>query len=140
MDGAEFLIDQHFDISIELHQLGSEFPDISGLSVTINDRPMSLYFNSNFSMESWNFNYFEDSEARDNKTPTLVSVKRIALRSVSLKKAGSYTVCILIAFDAHLQRYRFKWEKNPSKHNGMFEKVQRERSRTWYSLSGMEWQ
>ncbi|KAJ3043714.1 hypothetical protein HDV00_004487 [Rhizophlyctis rosea] len=95
VDGAEFLAGQYFDISVELHNVGSGtvYPDIKPLSATIDGKPFKNLFGQDWSKpENWNFTYYADNEARDTKKSTPVGVSRVALRSVRLPKAGTYKV------------------------------------------------
>ncbi|KAL2918570.1 hypothetical protein HK105_201971 [Polyrhizophydium stewartii] len=96
VDGAEFIANQHFDISIELHNVASTVaPDLSGLQATINGQPLEQFFSKKFaSAEAWNFTYFADSPSRDAKKSTNVAAARLALRSVKLAKVGDYKLSL----------------------------------------------
>ncbi|EGF79255.1 hypothetical protein BATDEDRAFT_89910 [Batrachochytrium dendrobatidis JAM81] len=96
VDGAEFLPDQHFDISIELHNIGATAtPDLSQLKATINNVPIDKFFKSSFAAaESWNFTYAVDGAARDANQMTTVTATRLALRSVAIKKSGDYVLSL----------------------------------------------
>ncbi|KAH9274870.1 hypothetical protein BASA83_002580 [Batrachochytrium salamandrivorans] len=49
VDGAEFIPNQHFDISVELHNVGATAtPDLSNLQATINGVPVAKFFGSSF--------------------------------------------------------------------------------------------
>ncbi|KAH6578330.1 hypothetical protein BASA61_000322 [Batrachochytrium salamandrivorans] len=96
VDGAEFIPNQHFDISVELHNVGATAtPDLSNLQATINGVPVAKFFGSSFAAaESWNFTYAVDGAARDSKKMTTVLATRLALRSVKITKPGDYVLSL----------------------------------------------
>ncbi|KAH6594406.1 hypothetical protein BASA50_006653 [Batrachochytrium salamandrivorans] len=96
VDGAEFIPNQHFDISVELHNVGATAtPDLSNLQATINGVPVAKFFGSSFAAaESWNFTYAVDGAARDSNKMTTVLATRLALRSVKITKPGDYVLSL----------------------------------------------
>ncbi|KAJ3048313.1 hypothetical protein HK097_010684 [Rhizophlyctis rosea] len=97
VDAAEFLVGQHFDISVELHNVGNGtvYPDLSKLDAKINGQSLTSFFGKQYTpKENWNFTYFENNAARDIKKPTPVGVTRLSLRSVKINKAGSYKLTL----------------------------------------------
>ena len=97
VDGAEFIPNQRFDVSIELHDLEQAAPDISSLQFTINGQPADLLLGKKYEVrESWNFTYAKTLKALDSKDMTRVFVSRIAIRSGKLEKSGKYNVRVSI--------------------------------------------
>ncbi|KAI8812062.1 alkaline-phosphatase-like protein [Cladochytrium replicatum] len=100
LDGAEFIVGQHFDISIELHQENSSVsPVLSGFSTSINSSPLDSFFGSswvtNDSFSKWTFTYSVDGKAARAGQKTTVAATRYALRGVSFKEPGTYDVTII---------------------------------------------
>jgi hypothetical protein len=97
-DGAEFIIGQHFDVSIELHNVGSTAsPAIDGLKATLNGQELAAALKSNFSSpDTWSFEYFKDVEQKEKKQPTSVGVSRVAIRNVKFDKEGTYQVDVTV--------------------------------------------
>ncbi|KAG7089490.1 hypothetical protein E1B28_011170 [Marasmius oreades] len=109
-DQTDFQPGQLFDIRVEVHAPvnGSEafangVPD-ENFSLQIQhgtEDPVDVtqFFNqSDPPLEKWNFTYYEDLFARDNKAPTTVNVASKAYRALSLKKPGPYKA-ILTYYD-----------------------------------------
>jgi alkaline phosphatase len=98
LDGAEFLLGQYFDISIELHNVGStESPSVEGIQATVDGAPMEQFLKSNFSApDTWDFEYFEDVARRERKEAIKVGVSRVALRNIYIDKPGIYQVQVTI--------------------------------------------
>ena len=100
VDGAEFLIDQKFDISIELHSLHhpkKPFTLSKHVKATIDHQPLNDHFKSNYTKEeSWDFKSYKDLPARDANESYTVHVQRISLRSVHLSSAGTFHVSVTI--------------------------------------------
>jgi alkaline phosphatase len=97
VDGAEFLIGQYFDISIELHNIGSAAPKLDGVEATLNGQPLETSFNATFSpTDTWEFEYFADVEKKEAKQATKVGVSRLALRNVKLDNQGTFKVQVKI--------------------------------------------
>ncbi|KXS11957.1 alkaline phosphatase-like protein [Gonapodya prolifera JEL478] len=97
-DGAEFLVDQLFDVRIELHNVNSTVvPDITGYKLVINgDSPLNQFgLRADYALpkpENWTFAWTPDVAAVYAKKPVNVSVAAVAWRSVSLKVPGTYSV------------------------------------------------
>ncbi|KAJ2998149.1 hypothetical protein HDV02_004741 [Globomyces sp. JEL0801] len=100
VDGAEFLPNQHFDVSIELHNIGGgngTFPDLSTLKATVNGEPIEAFLETKFSpADTWVLDSFTDAASRDAKKVTPVAVSRVSIRSVKLTKPGKHTVQVTI--------------------------------------------
>ncbi|KAL9125871.1 MAG: hypothetical protein Q9217_004984 [Psora testacea] len=102
--GADFLAGQFFDIRLEVHAPvnGSEAnggkPDPNFTFTIAKDgspQNASVYFGvQEPQLERWNFTWFEDLFARDNKKPSLVNVTAKAYRKVALYEPGEYTATL----------------------------------------------
>ena len=100
VDGAEFIPNQRFDVSVELHDLGLNSPDITKLKIIINgDSATNVLGKPLEPIETWKFNYSMNLKARDTKDYTFVAVSRLAIRSGKLSKPGKYVVEITV--DGH---------------------------------------
>jgi hypothetical protein len=102
------LLGQYFDIRLEVHAPvnGSEAPDPVKLpderftfSITgpkgASTSGASFFGISEPSIERWNFTWYEDLFAVDEKKPSVVNVTSKAYRKVFFKKPGNYqAVCL----------------------------------------------
>ena len=97
VDGAEFILNQRFDVSVELHALGSIPPSVDNLQITINgESAESVLGKPREQTETWNFTYSKTLKALDNKDLTMVAVSRVAIRSGKLSKPGKYQVQVSV--------------------------------------------
>ncbi|TPX31309.1 alkaline phosphatase [Synchytrium microbalum] len=92
VDGAELLVGQYFDVSIELHNPGGApiaFSDAGATTIGINN---ILGVDSTTAIsDSWNFTYYADGVAKYYGKSTTVGVNRQAFRNVVLNKPGTYS-------------------------------------------------
>jgi hypothetical protein len=97
VDGAEFLPNQLFDVSIELHDINGQVPpNIDSLKATIDGKPITEMFKKPMANESWFFKYFSDASSFANNQSTTVAVSRLALRSIKLPSPGVYQVQVQV--------------------------------------------
>ncbi|KAI8812061.1 alkaline-phosphatase-like protein [Cladochytrium replicatum] len=100
VDGADFLVGQRFDISIELHsEDGNNKPSLTSFEATINNQPLDSFFNASYvtspsQYASWTFTYFKDAKAAAQKASTTVYAARVALRGVHFSAAGSFDIVV----------------------------------------------
>ncbi|KAI8911682.1 alkaline-phosphatase-like protein [Gorgonomyces haynaldii] len=105
VDGAEFISQQRFDVSIELHKEvatanSTDYPDLKGLTATVNGKSMQDYFGQQFTTENWVFSFNKDVASRDAGVSTYYAVTRVSLRSVKLDKAGDYQVKLAVGSES----------------------------------------
>ena len=68
VDGAEFIPNQRFDVSVEFHALGFDPPSMENLEITINgDTAEKALGKPLEAVETWNFTYAKTLKALDQK-------------------------------------------------------------------------
>ncbi|KHN94615.1 protein tyrosine phosphatase [Metarhizium album ARSEF 1941] len=105
-DQSDFLPGQLFDLRVEVHAPvnGSEaahngIPD-ENFKVTIakdgkDATDITAFFGvKEPELEKWNFSWYEDLFAEDNKTPSVVNVASKAYRKLCLNEPGKYTLTL----------------------------------------------
>ena len=98
VDGAEFIRNQRFDVSVEFHALGFDPPSMEELKITINGETAEKALGKPVeAVETWNFTYAKTLKALDRKEFTSVAVSRVAIRSGKLQRPGRYTVKVSVA-------------------------------------------
>lgn len=102
---TDFLAGQYFDIRLEVHAPvnGSEanggIPD-EKFTFTVAKPggaaiPAASFFNiEEPALERWNFSWYEDLFAQDNKSPSVVRVTSKAYRRVALYEPGEYVATL----------------------------------------------
>lgn len=104
-DQADFLAGQYFDIRLEVHapKNGSEaigLPPDEKFTFSIakgngTAKPVTEYFSiQEAPIERWNFSWYEDLFARDEKKASIVDVRAKAYRRVALYEPGEYTATL----------------------------------------------
>ncbi|KAJ3127526.1 hypothetical protein HK098_006204 [Nowakowskiella sp. JEL0407] len=93
VDGAELLVGQRFDLSIEIDD-ASATPDASKVSATINDKDIKSYFGREFVKQDWTFSYSTDAAAAANGTKVKVNASRVSLRGVFFNATGTYNLVV----------------------------------------------